>query len=327
MPTDSARSPRAYGALMQRLIRGGLAAVMVIAALFITAPPALAAPGRADGNRITVLIHGFDREADTNCSANWTNAKNLLNNNGWANVYTFGYYGGDTNCDVEFAGTTDTRIQEVGRQFAWTAYYFWSGHGVPIDVIAHSMGGLIALAAIEGVNRYGVAAAEAVPDVSALNVDMQDVGAAAWPSGWPPYLYIEDIVTLGTPHQGASSALVDVCAITHEQCSDMRPGSGFLSWLGGQPRSQMGTDYTYLGSQGDQSVYPESATNGYSADHWADYYPAADGDVLTHTELKNDATSSDFNAWYRNYPAAKAYGSYSPPLVHAMYAIYNHRAY
>ena len=109
---------------MHRLVRSGLSlplvGVLVAAALIATAPAASAAPAREDGQRVTLLVHGFDREADTNCASSWKDAKNLLNANGWGEVRTFGYYNKATNCDIRYQGTTDSRIQEIGRQFAWT---------------------------------------------------------------------------------------------------------------------------------------------------------------------------------------------------------------
>ncbi|MGP3955878.1 esterase/lipase family protein [Nonomuraea sp. 3N208] len=308
---------------MHKLRRLGIALILAICAVAVTGQPAHAAPGRADGKRITVLVHGFDREADVNCAGGWKSAKDLLTANGWTNVYTFGYYTGATNCDVKVDGTTDTRIQEVGRQLAWTVYYYWSGHGVAIDIMAHSMGGLVSRAAIEGVRRYGAAVSAAdLPQLASL----ADVGTAAWPSGWPPYLYIEDIVTLGTPHKGISGVL-EACALTHEQCSDMREGSGFLSWLGGLKSSEMGTDYTLLGSGYDDTVSGESAVKSWDSDvsHAAVYYKASDGDTITHTEMRSEKSTA-FDAVWRNLDDSGT-GYYNPPLVQGMYGIYNHMLY
>ncbi|MFI6322427.1 esterase/lipase family protein [Nonomuraea sp. NPDC050556] len=306
---------------MQRLPRLLIALGLLLTSLVATAQPgsAAAAPPRADGHRITLLVHGFDREADQDCAGGWKSAKDLLLANGWTDVYTFGYYGGDKNCDLKFDGTTDTRIQEVGRQLAWTVYYFYSGRGVAIDIMAHSMGGLVTRAAIEGVRRYG--AAVAATDVSTLS-------ASAWPSGWPPYLYIEDVVTLGTPHKGIDSILGGtLCPFTHEQCSDMKAGSGFLSWLGGLKSSAMGTDYTILGSAYDDTVGDNSSTKGFDSDvsHVALYYKNASGDTISHSEMRTEKSSA-YDAKWRNLDSSGR-GYYSPPLIQGMYGLYNHMMY
>ncbi|WP_345573023.1 hypothetical protein [Nonomuraea rosea] len=298
--------------------------MVVLSTMVVIGQPAHAAPGRADGKRVTLLVHGFDREADVNCAGGWSSAKDLLNANGWANVYTFGYYNGATNCDLRVDGTTDTRIQEVGRQLAWTVYYFWSSGGVAIDIMAHSMGGLVSRAAIEGVRRYGVASVSSadLPQGKSL----ADVSTMAWPSGWPPYLYIEDIVTLATPHKGISGVL-EACALTHEQCSDMREGSGFLSWLGGLKSSAMGTDYTLLGSGYDDTVSGESAVKSWDNDvsHAAVYYKAADGDTISHTEMRSEKATAFDAVWHNLGDTGTGY--YSPPLIQGMYGLYNHMLY
>ncbi|HUR03967.1 MAG TPA: hypothetical protein VM347_15585 [Nonomuraea sp.] len=313
---------------MHRSLRSGLAlplvGAMIAAALIATAPAAsAAAPARGDGHRITLMVHGFDREADTNCASSWKDAKNLLNANGWGDVVTFGYYNKATNCDLRLQGTTDTRIQEIGRQFAWTVYYLYSSHDVAIDVVTHSMGGLVAKAAIEGVNRYGVG--KTPPDLSGLTVDKNNIGATVWPIAWPPYLYIEDMVTISTPHQGIGSALVTACAITHEQCSDMRPGSGFLSWLGKQPLSQMGTDYTFLASNHDDTVSVDSATNKRTAHHWALYDKNADGGTLSHTAMRTTSTG-EWQASWGGQLSDEGSGSYPAPLLRMMDGLYDQQA-
>ncbi len=313
---------------MHRSLRSGLAlplvGAMIAAALIATAPAAsAAAPARSDGHRVTLMVHGFDREADTNCASSWKDAKNLLNANGWGDVVTFGYYNKATNCDLRLQGTTDTRIQEVGRQFAWTVYYLYSSHDVAVDVVTHSMGGLVAKAAIEGVNRYGVG--KTPPDLSGLTVDKNNIGATVWPIAWPPYLYIEDMVTLATPHQGIGSALVTACALTHEQCSDMRPGSGFISWLGKQPLSQMGTDYTFLASSHDDTVSADSATNKRTAHHWALYDKNADGGTLSHTAMRTTSTGA-WQASWGGQLSDEGSGSYPAPLLRMMDGLYDQQA-
>lgn len=320
---------------MHRLLRLGIALSLLLTPLVLTNQPAGAATGaaamppRADGKRITVLVHGFDREADQDCAGGWKSAKDLLVANGWTSVYTFGYYSGDKNCDLKVEGTTDTRIQEVGRQLAWTIYYFWSGNGVAVDIMAHSMGGLVSRAAIEGTRRYGAAvAADALPAVAPLDAQPQEFGATAWPSGWPPYVYIEDIVTLGTPHKGIDSILGGtLCPFTHEQCSDMKAGSGFLSWLGGLKSSAMGTDYTLLGSAYDDTVGDNSSTKGFDSDvsHVALYYKDANGNTISHAEIRTEKTTA-YDAKWRNLDSSGR-GYYSPPLVQGLYGLFNHMMY
>ncbi|GAA4904281.1 triacylglycerol esterase/lipase EstA (alpha/beta hydrolase family) [Nonomuraea thailandensis] len=311
---------------MRILARSGsvlfMVVAMVTAAMIATAPAASAAPARGDGHRVTVMVHGFDREADISCSGAWNSAEQWLNANGWGDVVTFGYYNKATNCDLRLQGTTDTRIQEVGRQFAWTVYYLYSSHDVAIDVVTHSMGGLVAKAAVEGVNRYGVG--KPAPDLSGLTIDRNDLGATDWPRDWPPFLYIEDMVTFATPHQGIGSTVVTACAVTHEQCSDMRPGSGFISWLGKQPQSQMGTDYTFLASETDDTVSAKSGTNDRTAHHWGLYSHNTEGGTLTHTSIRNTSTGQ-WQASYGGEFSDEGQGAYPAPLPRMADGLYDQR--
>lgn len=79
------------------------------------------------------------------------------------------------------------------------------------------MGGLVIRAAITGVQKHE--------------------------AGWPPYLYIEDVSTLSTPHRGAPAAVFG-CAIQNtQQCRDMHWSSDptsrsvFFNWINENPQS------------------------------------------------------------------------------------------
>ncbi|MDP4511783.1 esterase/lipase family protein [Nonomuraea turcica] len=261
----------------------------------------LAAPARANSKtRPTVFIHGWNRSANTNCSTTWAAAKNVLRDKGFTGRFvTFGYYGGNTLCDYKFAGTTDTRIQEVGRKLAWYVNSLWNQYHKPVDIVAHSMGGLVARAAIEGVNRYG----------------------GGSDGKWPARLYIEDVVTLGTPHAGSNWATA--CAPTHEQCSDMRPGSGFLEWLSYNPRSQMGTEYTAIASDHDERVGRKSATNNWRADNWVTFSQSTTGSIMNHSALRTTKTGTWCGVYrWENMDASKTSCNGVPPLQRAALALY-----
>jgi hypothetical protein len=84
-------------------------------------------------------------------------------------------------------------------------------------------------------------------------------GSRARVTGFPPFLYVEDVATLSTPHTGTNWA--NACALTHIQCRDMKPASAFIKWLGtGGPQSNMGTNWTLLGASDDDTVTSGSAT-------------------------------------------------------------------
>lgn len=265
-----------------------------------------APPHRADGKgRPVIFVHGFNRSADTNCAAAWHNARLVLKQHTWrARSYTFGFYRGDRNCDMHANGTTDTRIQNVGAALARRIYKHFTSKGIAVDIVAHSMGGLVAKAAIQGTNLYGKQSRK-----------------------WPSRLYVEDVVTLGTPHRGAN--FTNTCTFTHEQCSDMRVGNtGFLKWVGHRPQSQMGTDYTFVTSTGDNTVSERSATDGHSGPHWVRYEETLDKEV-THSGLSQTGPKPvrAWNATWQNRDGKQHSGKIESPLVHALAALYRHSTF
>lgn len=123
----------------------------------------------------------------------------------------------------------------------------------------------------------------------------------------PPYLYVEDSVTLGTPHAGTGWA--DWCWTT--QCSQMRPGSSFVNWLatyGPNPQADGGTDWTAIGAYDDEIV-SESSAISMNAAHKVQYLESSD---VFHSDYYNDTTDArtadvryqdNGGAWYTWYDA------------------------
>ncbi|BCJ73351.1 hypothetical protein CS0771_28950 [Catellatospora sp. IY07-71] len=257
--------------------------------------PAHAAPARANGQANTVVfIHGWSPDGDANCDAYWSAVTNQFTNAGWTgDLVTFGYYSGNTNCDILFPGDTmNTSIKAVGKALANELYSRYSANGVKVDVVGHSMGGLVIRSAL--------------------------TETAKGTAGYPPYLYVEDVVTLGTPHAGATFA--GWCSLTlWLQCKEMAAGSSFLNGLAARPESAMGTDWTVISSFDDGDV-DESSGVAMNAQHKIQY----DAD-LDHTELRT-ATGS-FNARYWHTATAttwSAWGTRVGPLQWAKNACYYH---
>ncbi|MFD0202894.1 esterase/lipase family protein [Saccharothrix carnea] len=121
---------------------------------------ATAAPARGNtSNNPVIFIHGFDITADTDCTSTWATAENYLRSNGWTGeLVTFGYYVGNTNCDVHYGYGLDTPITIIAEDLAWYIYDNYSSKGQKVDVVAHSMGGLIIRMALLKVQlRHGMA--------------------------------------------------------------------------------------------------------------------------------------------------------------------------
>ena len=103
----------------------------------------------------------------------------------------------------------------------------YTSKGVAVDVVGYSMGGLIARGAVWGSQKGE--------------------------SGFSAPIDVEDVVTLGTPHDGAAW-YSNLCL--WGQCSSLKPGSTDLRWLNqnGNPQGRSGTEFTTVASDGDWVV-------------------------------------------------------------------------
>jgi pimeloyl-ACP methyl ester carboxylesterase len=256
-----------------------------------TPPPPTGPPARGDGFKTVILLHGFDRSSGVNCDQYWGNgaAVNHLRSRGWsaAQIVKLTYYtGGGLGCfRIPNAGNITTGIDELARDFAWYVYNTYSSKRQPIDVIAHSMGGLVTRAAIAGTaNRRTTQSGRS----------------------FPPYLYIEDVATLSSPYEGARALAGVGCDILSPtvpaQCQQMKPGSSFLSsWIHrpagsrvgyDNPQSAMGTDWSALGSGDDWVVATGSALNVSATYHYGHKYIYLSGSGLDHGQMSNIAGGS-----------------------------------
>ncbi|MFP5380312.1 MAG: esterase/lipase family protein, partial [Vicinamibacteria bacterium] len=168
---------------------------------------------------------------------------------------TAGYYFNDEHCSVNVAAfgshaahrgpvvtlpgaqphrdgshTTNTPIEHLAHHLAWAIHETDSRRGRAVDVVAHSMGGLLI--------RYALAATErGVKD-------------------FPPYLLVEDVVTLGTPHGGARGAWFGFEAAQMQVGSDLLKALERYAW---EPDGRGGTDWTTVGSDDDDAVAADRA--------------------------------------------------------------------
>jgi triacylglycerol esterase/lipase EstA (alpha/beta hydrolase family) len=290
-----------------------ISTLLAMTIAFVAAAPANAAPSRSDGRSKVIFVHGFDPSgvlgAAVNCKEYWASAINYFKSKGYANnqLITYGYYkkkSGSDGCTTRFKtksgkyGTRNTSLTDVAKHFANRVYNAYSSSpygGQKVDVVAHSMGGLVVRSAMYHV-RKGT-------------------------PGFPPYLYIEDVVTLGTPHNGASDFQLNLCAF-HDalQCRQMRKGSNFLNGLPQTPsKSHMGTDWTVVSSYDDKTV---SASSGawINAQHKLQYNDSGNR-AISHTALKSHKR-------YKHRGRVKNAGSWSSyalrvaPVVKAYQAVY-----
>jgi pimeloyl-ACP methyl ester carboxylesterase len=265
------------------------AAIVLLFTLAVTG-----AEARTDNRtKPIVFIHGLDAFGTAGADCNmWNNMINTLRAWGWTGTAaTTAYYEGDTNCaySVDHHGshskhyggsgehngagtshTADTQIEHLAYHLAWMIYDHFSVNGTYVDIVGHSMGGLIA--------RYAVA------QVQRANAD------------FPPALRVEDIVTLGAPHGGSGWA--SWCPWS-DQCDEISNGSSFQNWLASyaqNPQGTGGTDWTTIGSYDDTFVSEGSAVQ-MSAAHKVDYLGSMNLDHSDYYNDTSDVRDADVEYW------------------------------
>jgi pimeloyl-ACP methyl ester carboxylesterase len=216
------------------------------------------AQGQNKLRRPIIFVHGIDAigASGTDCDG-WDGIKNLFRNNdpeapNSTPLITVKYYVGDTDCSTSISRfgehgthhgsghedgehTSETDIRHLAYHFAWYVSRVWGVDDTHVDVVAHSMGGLIV--------RYALAQ------------------VARGHDDFPKTLLIDDVVTAGTPHAGFRP-IVETC-VWNLECRQMRPSSDFMSWLANnamRPKPIKRTDWTLIGSEDDNWVASDSAT-------------------------------------------------------------------
>lgn len=288
-----------------------LSALLAMVITLAGTAPANAAPvpTRSDGTSNTVFfVHGFDPDGETpssDCSDYWSSAFKHFEEPYWTgDLVTFGYYSGGEreDCTYKYNGTRGTSIETVAKALANRIYDGYSRHGRKVDVVAHSMGGLVIRAAL-----YHVA--NETPD-------------------FPPYLYVEDVATLGTPHDGANDAQLALCKAAFEgqkQCSEMTQGSNFLKGLPETPSSGSDvfrTDWTVVSSSRDATVSQRSGT-WVHANHKIQY-SGNRTEAISHTELKDLRSGSYRSRLKHGSGAWTDWYDRSAPIDAAFLAVFRH---
>ena len=208
-----------------------------VAALFsisaLTMPERGFADSNADLSRTILFVHGFNPFGlGEDCQGIWGLSKQIFPTKGFTgSMVTIGYYSDDPNCDVMSSkGSILTNIRDLSHDLAWTIYNGWSAKGETVNVVAHSMGGLMTRYAL-----YRVAVGDQT---------------------YPPYLNIAHVSTVGTPYQGYD-LFAELCHVNvfNVQCDMMAPYSPFIKDLQAPeallPQGMGGTIWANIGSNAD----------------------------------------------------------------------------
>ena len=263
---------------------------ILIAALALTlamqhATTTAAAARTDDTTKVTIFIHGF---SGGDCEGDWGFLIDNMRANGWTgNFYIPKFLSGDASCNARPAvamgcmnctgshtywfghsGTTHNNNTSI-RHLSWhLANYIainFTARDLTVDVVAHSMGGLMIRYALakQGYDEF-------------------------------PKLKVEDVITLGSPHAGVSFA--GWTGTT--QGSEMEPSSTLIAWLKAnaqKPEGRGGTDWTTLGSHGDLVVQEGSATSMSVPHRWR--YTTSP-DWIHHRDYTTSSSSSTRRAQY-----------------------------
>jgi pimeloyl-ACP methyl ester carboxylesterase len=281
-------------------VRRALIACVALGALALL-PGAAAAK---DVNRPLVLVHGHEADSGVKCNKTW---KDLMAHYRWygyrGSFHPVQYYRGDTACTDYFGAgnspeimnaTSSTKIQSVAKAFAWYVYDRFNRKGVPVNIVAHSMGGLVVRYAIDQVQRKK--------------------------PGWPPYFVAPSVVTFGTPHDGIwLGPSFAGCRFSGDspQCRQMDRSSSFIEYLrdhARNPQGGYGTWWSVAGSHADDTVDEGSAV-AMSVQYkmrWGEDLSIEHSDFM-HEKVGGDFTA-DAHCWstpsgasYRNMPEGHCY--------------------
>lgn len=154
------------------------------------------------------------------------------------------YYRCDTDgSDIGAAADNNTSIETIAHDLAWYLYNKYSSRGQTVEIVGHSLGALVARAALQSV--------------------------AAHNATYPPMLLVQDVVAVSAPFGGADFG----CSTSSYQCREMMPGSAFLNWLAENqnPQGTNGTDWTLIGGSPCDVVPAASATAMTGAHRWRYY--------------------------------------------------------
>jgi pimeloyl-ACP methyl ester carboxylesterase len=263
---------------------------------------AMLAPSASAADTQLLLVHGYgDASEGKDCNGStWKNALRYYQDAGGrerSSMTTIGYYEGDEGrCDVmvgDGKASNQRPIQDIARDLAIHIDDAHSSKGRPVNVIAHSMGGLITRVALLG-------------------------SAQGW-KGFPSKLDVDNVVTLSTPHQGVANP----SANDDRQWRQMDPDSGFMdrlhengSGLGDDWAD--GTDWSLVGSREDTTVeYDSGIDKGNFADQKYGYQDdSADAGEFDHSAVRtlHGENRYDLTYWHASgdHPPHHTENGWSP---------------
>lgn len=196
---------------MKRILTSVLLGIMLLGLLLLGGAMRAGGAGAAPVTPVStlrsnpvLLVHGYNDNAgcaETKVASYWADTKAQLIAQGFTTVRTIGYYTCDVGADASIGSfTRDADIDDIGAALA--AYIHRTYGNAPVDLVGHSMGGLIIRSA-------------AVHD---------------------PSLNVAQAVTMSTPWDGAGTIASNDVTCSHTlQCEQFATDSPWLALLRSEP--------------------------------------------------------------------------------------------
>jgi triacylglycerol esterase/lipase EstA (alpha/beta hydrolase family) len=254
-----------------------LAALLAVA---ISVPPASA----VSGQRTTpvIFVHGFFADV---CPTGLRVASAMsgptaeLADDGWTGALdVVSYYACDQGGTRIGSDTANTSIRRIGAQLAGYIYRTYTRHDRPVDIVAHSIGGLAARTAIKFTADHA--------------------------RGFPPALLVDRVVTFSTPFAGVDRTAIRAVPGLRgtREARQVRMGSAFLRDLAGRPVAP-GTRWLVIGSSGGCDLVHAASALAVPGALRIRYTGC-----WSHTDYLSDATATRSYPAYRDGVRTRTYG-------------------
>jgi len=264
----------------------------------------------AGSNNLPVLyVHGYIDTTSVGCSGGDTNKgaaplAQVLAAEGYTGpVLGVAYYcldtgslvirnAGDGHCDdlSKQGYTSNTPIERLGCDLAWSIYNTYSANGQYVSVVGHSMGGLITAWALTHVGQ----------------------------NEYPPYLLVSNAVTVSSPLDGSyqrgsiqySNVYVTSWCGVYNECTEMINGSKFLTALhqGVLPSSVI---FTTIGGGSKDTVDTYESSSAIAAQHKVDMNATAPV-AYSHTTYMTDTSLAMDEPQYETDTSGTTYDANGP---------------
>ena len=217
----------------------------LLVALVVAGVPAQAAT-HSKGN-VTLFVHGFGPDLphvgwtppngsnpfgsltlpnEIDCSGYWEDLPSSMRRQGYTGQFILvTWYQNASNCDVNLHnwGQYDESYSwvDVGAALSQYVYQSFTSKGIPVDIVSHSMGGMVTRSAIYW------ASGKAPPFYH---------GSILTAAKWSPPIDVGTAITAGSPHLGSNTAIVNICgneASNQQICRETWPGSNSEIWING----------------------------------------------------------------------------------------------